>query len=175
MVSCTHIINVVKFIDNIIGEMSIPPSLKLDQFKVLKSFCYSHRCIPFFNPENANQSLDKVHQLIDIRLPMDSLENMELDFYCQSEEIPDPWLKPSTSANWERLNKILSGPNYPSLKTLKLSIFIEVMGELMGDFDPKQFIELHHVQLQRAFQDLLTSKRTKLTIDLDLSIEALAI
>lgn len=149
-----------------------PVAFTLDRISNLTYLSYSQRHIPFFTPENYDQDLGKLFQLLRITNPMKRLEHIDLELQCHIAGIPDHALHAETIGQWRQFDELFSGPKYPILKYIYIKIFVEIiLVSSSDDFDADVFIELITLQLRRCFIRLSTRDQVVFKVDVGASVE----
>ncbi|KAF4611127.1 hypothetical protein D9613_007179 [Agrocybe pediades] len=117
--------------------------------------------------------LARIHRILNLNGPMQRLETMELKIQSNSMGTPDVMIDPEAADQWRRIAELLAGPDYASLRKVKIDILFYVVVAYDIDIDMPIFNELMTAEMDSCFQNLARSK-AGLQLSVDTWVEAVA-
>ncbi|KAJ3515709.1 hypothetical protein NLJ89_g1597 [Agrocybe chaxingu] len=129
-------------------------------------------------PHNGRGSISFLTAILDVQGLLANLTNLTLLVHLSGDVFHDTdfsnIVASEPNSEWERLDRILTGPHYPSLAHLKFSFFFEVrfqateqVPEPGQDFDEDTFNDLGAARVKELFPRLSKHSQIELTIDVD--------
>ncbi|KAH9479284.1 hypothetical protein JR316_0007872 [Psilocybe cubensis] len=153
-----------------------PPDFNLGKLNHLKGFVLTHNRTSFtpYVP-GTDRSLIGLYDLLNVPVPMETFEHLEIEFKFQEYNVPTNFFFPdekSDNRQWDELDKLLSGPKYPSLKQVSLGFRVTIrVHPAFKDFDNQAFLEFTARRLKDEFPRLNDSK----TVDFSITVESMVL
>jgi hypothetical protein len=145
----------------IAGAVVKPPeTFNLGLVHNLKVFEYSRLSgsqHPFDSSTDQTPSI--LFHLFNHTEPMEYLESIKIDFDLQESCVDEFFMqKTIADSNWASIDRVLTGPHFPCLRSLELFIKVTVLLQDRSDFDKREFLYTTKQHFKSSFSRMTVSE-----------------
>jgi hypothetical protein len=110
----------------------------------------------------SDPSFNNIFGLLNVDKLMSRFKSLYLELKLREFNIPEYLLEPKLESGWEKLDKVLTGPYYPSLSQVKITISVYVKA---ATFDEKLLNGPAAAKLEECLPHLSTSDKISLIVN----------